>query len=183
MRQNSEDAEVQPLGLESGVVRLAEYDERWPSLFAAEARHIFAFSEDIPLRLEHIGSTSVPGMCAKPVLDILAGRPSATPVGAYVVCFQRAGYDYRGEQGVAGREFFRRGQPRAYHVHLVEEGGVLWREYLALRDYLRAHAEAAARYGDLKRSLAARFPLDREAYTNGKTALVREIVGRAIGAP
>jgi GrpB-like predicted nucleotidyltransferase (UPF0157 family) len=168
-----------PLGLESGIVRLAEYDDRWPVLFAAEAGRLLAFSDGIALRIEHIGSTSIAGMCAKPVLDILAGRPSGTPVDPYLVCIQRAGYVHRGERGIAGREFFRRGEPRAYHVHLVEQDGALWREYLDFRNYLRAHAEAAARYADLKRSLAARFPRDREAYIDGKTAFVRETVATA----
>ena len=169
---------VNPLGLESGVVRLAEYDARWPLLFAAEAQRLLAFSDGMPLRLEHIGSTSVPGMCAKPVLDILAGRPAGAPAGRYVAAIERAGYDHRGERGVAGREFFRRGEPRAYHVHLVEEGAVLWRGYIGFRDYLRAHPDAAARYADLKRRLAARFPRDREAYINGKSPFVEKIVGR-----
>jgi GrpB-like predicted nucleotidyltransferase (UPF0157 family) len=168
-----------PLGLESGIVRLAEYDERWRLLFAAEAERLLAFSDGLPLRIEHIGSTSIPGMCAKPVLDILAGRPSGTPLDPYLVCIQRAGYVHRGERGVAGREFFRRGEPRAYHVHLVEDDGALWREYLAFRDFLRRHADVAARYAALKRSLAARFPTDREAYTDGKAAFVGETIAMA----
>ena len=167
------------LGLESGIVRLAEYDDRWPWLFAAEAGRLLACSDGISLRIEHIGSTSIPGMCAKPVLDILAGRPSGTPLDPYLVCIGRAGYVHRGERGVVGREFFRRGEPRAYHVHLVEQEGALWREYLAFRDYLRTHAEVAAVYADLKRSLAARFPRDREAYIDGKTPFVKATVARA----
>jgi GrpB-like predicted nucleotidyltransferase (UPF0157 family) len=169
-----------PLGLESGVVRLVEYDERWPSLFAAEAERLLAFADGLPVRLEHIGSTAVPGLCAKPVLDMLAGRTAGTSAAAWIAWLQRAGFDHRGEQDVPGREFFRRGQPRAYHVHLVEQSGILWRNYLAFRDHLRADAQAAARYAELKRSLAATFPRDREAYINGKTALVWEIVERAL---
>jgi GrpB-like predicted nucleotidyltransferase (UPF0157 family) len=99
-----------------------------------------------------------------------------------VAPLSRAGYDYRGELGIAGREFFRRGEPRAYHVHLVDEGGTLWREYLEFRDYLRTHADAAARYAELKRSLGARFPRDRDSYMNGKTPFVREILARTNGA-
>ena len=172
----------EPLGLESGLVRLAEYDERWPSLFAAEAHRIRSASGALPLRLEHIGATSVPGLCAKPVLDILAGRTPGDPPAAYVAALERAGYEHRGEQGIAGREFFRRGQPRAYHVHLVEEGGLLWSRYLAFRDYLRAHPDAARGYADLKQALAQRFPHDREAYIDGKTIFVQEILNRAAGA-
>ena len=95
---------------------------------------------------------------------------------------ERAGYEHRGERGVPGREFFRRGQPRAYHVHLVEEGGPLWHDYLAFRDYLRTHAEAARRFGEVKRALAARFPRDREAYMNAKSSHVQEILRLATDA-
>jgi len=164
------------LGLESGVVRLVEYDARWPALFAAEQQRIRGQCGTLGLRLEHVGGTSIPGMCAKPVLDIAAGRPRDTSIQDYVAALKRAGYEHRGERGVPGRQFFRRGQPRAYHVHLVEEGGPLW------RDYLRAHAEAARQFGDLKRVLAARFSQDREAYMNAKSSHVREILRLASGA-
>jgi GrpB-like predicted nucleotidyltransferase (UPF0157 family) len=164
-----------PLGLESGGVRLVEYDERWPGLFATEARHLHAACGTLSIALEHVGSTAVPGLCAKPVLDILAGHPPAIPAASYVQCLQEAGYVHRGDRGIAGHQFFRRGQPRAYHIHLVEEGGVLWRQYLAFRDRLRLDAGAAQRYGDLKRRLARDYPRDRESYINGKAAFVREM--------
>lgn len=170
-----------PLGLESGFVRLAEYDTRWPALFAAEQQRIRDQSGTLTLSLEHIGGTSIPGMCAKPVLDIAVGRPRDTPVQDYIAALTRAGYEHRGEQGLPGREFFRRGQPRAYHVHLVEEGGPLWRDYLAFRDYLRAHAEAVHRFAEAKRGLAARFSRDREGYTNAKSSHVQGIL-RLAGA-
>lgn len=171
---------TEALGLEAGVVRLAEYDERWPSIFTAEAQRILTFTEGWTLRLEHIGSTAIAGMSAKPVLDIAAGRPSGAALSPYITCFERAGYAYRGNRGLAGREFFCRGEPRAYHVHLVEDSSSLWREYLAFRNYLRAHTDAAARYARLKRLLAARFPLDRDAYIEGKATFVRNTVRRAI---
>lgn len=170
-----------PLGLESGIVRLLEYDARWPALFAAEERRIRECCGALPLRLEHIGSTSIPGMCAKPVLDILAGRPRDSTIPDYVIALGHAGYIHRGERDVPGREFFRRGDPRAYHLHLVEEGGRLWREYLSFRDYLRAHDEAARRFAEVKRGLAARFSTDREAYITAKSPHVQEIL-RLVGA-
>jgi GrpB-like predicted nucleotidyltransferase (UPF0157 family) len=173
---------AEPLGLESGVVRLVEYDARWPGLFAAEARRIRGQCGPLAPRLEHVGGTSIPGMCAKPVIDIAAGRPRDGSTGDYVAALERAGYEHRGERGVPGRQFFRRGQPRAYHLHLVEEGGPLWRDYLAFRDYLRAHAEATRRFADLKRVLAARFPRDREGYVNAKSPHVEEILRLARGA-
>jgi GrpB-like predicted nucleotidyltransferase (UPF0157 family) len=173
---------TEPLGLESGVVRVVEYDARWPDLFAAEAQRIRGATGALALCLEHIGGTAVPGIWAKPVLDILAGRPAGAPVADYVAALQRAGYVHRGEQGIAGREFFRRGQPRAYHVHLVVQDDALWRRYLAFRDYLRGDQDDAQRCSALKRSLAAQFPRDREAYIDGKAAFVQNILRRASGA-
>jgi len=169
------------LGLESGVVRVVEYDVRWPALFAAEARRIRHECGTLPLALEHIGGTSIPGMCAKPVIDIGAGRPHGSPIRDYVTALEQAGYEHRGERGVPGREFFRRGQPRAFHLHLVEEGGALWRDYLAFRDSLRDDPEAARRFAERKRVLAARFPRDREGYTEAKTAHVEDVLRRARG--
>lgn len=166
----------EPLGLEPGVVRLLEYDARWPDLFSAERRRIVQQCGTLPLALEHIGSTSIPGMCAKPVLDMLGGRPSDSAIADYIAALERAGYVHRGERGVPGREFFRRGDPRAYHVHLVEHGGRLWTEYLDFRNYLRAHPDAARRYAQAKRELAARFPHDRESYITAKSEYVEDIL-------
>jgi GrpB-like predicted nucleotidyltransferase (UPF0157 family) len=173
------------LGLESGLVRVVEYDARWPALFAEERRRIAdACRGLLPLQIEHVGGTSIPGLPAKPVLDIAVGRPRDAPLPDCVTAMEAAGYEHRGERGVPGREFFRRGRPRAYHVHLVEHGGRLWREYLAFRDYLRAHPEAAAAFALRKRELAARFPADREAYLEAKAPFVLEILRLAeSGAP
>jgi GrpB-like predicted nucleotidyltransferase (UPF0157 family) len=170
------------LGLEPGVVRLVEYDVWWPALFAAEQQRIRDQSGTLALRLEHVGGTSIPGMCAKPVLDIAAGLPRNTSIQDYVAALEQAGYEHRGERDVPGRQFFCRGEPRAYHVHLVEEGGPLWRDYVAFRDYLRAHVETARQFADLKRVLAARFTHDREAYMNAKSLHVQEILRLASGA-
>ena len=166
------------LGLESGAVRVVAYDENWPALFLAESERLAAACRSLPIRFEHVGSTGVPGLCAKPVLDILAGHPAEVSALDYVTDLERAGYVHRGDRGIAGHQFFRRGQPRAYHIHLVEEGGELWRQYVTFRDHLRADPAAAHRYGELKEALAARFPHDRESYINGKSEFVREVVSR-----
>jgi GrpB-like predicted nucleotidyltransferase (UPF0157 family) len=168
-----------PLGLEPGVVRLVEYDSRWPALFVAERRRIRDHCGALISRVEHIGGTSIPGMCAKPVLDMAVARSPDAEVAECVAAFARAGYEYRGERGVPGRHFLHRGQPRSHHVHLVDEDGSLWRDYLDFRDHLRAHGDDARRFADVKRVLAARFSLDREAYMDAKSAHVQEILRAA----
>lgn len=171
---------MSPLGLASGTVRLEPYDERWPQLFASEAKAIerALANHGLSVALEHTGSTAVPGLCAKPIIDILAGRDPSTSRTALIAAIESAGYVYRGEQGIPGRDFFRRGEPRSYHVHLTEIASDFWNDHRAFRDYLRAHADAATLYGELKLDLARRFPKNREAYILGKTEFVRDILRR-----
>ena len=170
-----------PLGLESGVVRLVPYNPTWLRLFIVERSRIEAAvgRAGIDLKLEHTGSTSIPGVCAKPILDILAGASDSKTLQRAIDALQTAEYQYRGEQGIRGRHFFRRGEPRQYHVHLTMTGSEFWRDHLAFRDYLRAHRDTASAYGTLKKALAERYPRDRESYIEGKTGFVEEVLRQA----
>ena len=105
-----------------------------------------------------------------------------TPARDYVLAFERAGYEHRGERGVSGREFFCKGVPRTHHLHLVEEDGLLWCEYIVFRDYLRGHRDMVRQFAERKRIMAARFARDREAYMRAKSVQVDEILQLA-GAP
>jgi Uncharacterized conserved protein len=136
----------------------------------------------LPLALEHTGSTAIPGLCAKPVLDVLGGIPVGASFEPYVERLAQADYIHRGTQGIPGREFFRRGTPRAYHLHLTTQGSQFWRDHLAFRDYLRAHADARDEYASLKQVLAQQFPNDRESYIEAKTEFVASVVTRATQA-
>ena len=166
------------LGLESGTVRVVPYDPAWPSLFAAEADRIRQFfaAAGLAVVLEHTGSTAVPGLAAKPIIDILAGYPEGAIVAEYISVLTSAEYVHRGEQGIPGREFFRRGDPRSYHVHLTSIGSAFWRDHLTFRDRLRADNALRDAYAVLKRDLAAQFPRDREAYIEGKGSFVNEVL-------
>jgi GrpB-like predicted nucleotidyltransferase (UPF0157 family) len=168
------------LGLESGTVRVVPYDPEWPRLFQTEARRLIACVAPHSIVLEHTGSTSVPGLAAKPVLDILAGLVEGAPIEAYVERLVGCGYVHRGEQGIPGREFFRRGEPRAYHIHLTRIGSQFWREHLAFRDYLRTHSASRDEYARLKLELAVKFPHDRAAYIDGKSPFVRKVLALAM---
>ncbi|HEY1952882.1 MAG TPA: GrpB family protein [Gemmatimonadaceae bacterium] len=169
------------LGLESGTVRLVPYDPAWPVLFAAESerlRTLFS-SSGLIARLEHTGSTAIPGLMAKPILDVLAGYPGDAPLEQYIVVLVTAGYAHRGESGIPGREFFRRGEPRSHHVHLTAIGSQFWRDHLAFRNRLRADNYLRDAYAALKHGLAARFPRDREAYIDGKASFVKAVLKRS----
>ena len=170
------------MGLEGGTVRVVPYDSMWPSLFAAEAGRLeqrFAVA-GLVVMLEHMGSTAVPGLAAKPILDILAGYPEGASVPAYIDVLTRADYVHRGEQEIPGREFFRRGNPRAYHVHLTAIDGQFWRDHLTFRDRLCFDKTLRDAYAALKHDLAARFPRDREAYISAKGAFVNSVLNGSV---
>ncbi len=156
-------------------VFLASYDGTWPLAFEAEAARIERACEGLAIRLEHVGSTSVPGLSAKPIIDILAGRPPQAKAAPYVSALKQLGYEHKGPYGLPGREYFRRGTPRSHHVHLVSWSSALWRDHLAFRDHLRAHPEVARAYEALKRELAAVVD-DRHAYTDGKGPFIRSVL-------
>jgi GrpB-like predicted nucleotidyltransferase (UPF0157 family) len=170
---------AEPLGLESKTVRVVPYDDRWPRLFEAESTRIVdgVAAAGVPgVTVEHVGSTSVPGLVAKPILDIAAGRPPGTAPEIYIPVFESLGYIHRGDGGLPGREFFRRGVVRSHHLHLVELGGTHWSRYLRFRDALRADQSIRDAYADLKRALAGQFPCDREAYIAGKSDFVEGVL-------
>ena len=166
------------LGLESGVVRLVAYDPAWPSLFAAEAERLQKLfgAAGLVVTLEHTGSTAIPGLAAKPILDILGGYAEGTSASECIDVLTTAGYVHRGEQGIPGREFFRRGNPRSYHLHLTTIDSPFWRDHLTFRNRLRADAALRDAYAALKHELAARFPRDREAYIEAKAPFVNDIL-------
>ena len=164
----------------SPTIRIVPYDRTWPLEFSAEADRIERACAGLQTRLEHIGSTSVPGLAAKPVIDILAGRPGNVSGNAYVAAFKQLGYEHKGAFGIPGRNYFRKGTPRTHHVHLVSWSSELWRDHLLFRDYLRTHPLIAREYETIKRELAAMYVNDREQYTDAKGPFIRSIVRRAL---
>ncbi len=166
-----------PLGLPSGLVVLAQSDASWSEHFMREQARLRDAMGGLVARIEHVGSTAIPGLLAKPILDVMIVRPRASVLAPYLRALVNAEYRYRGENGLPGREYFLRELPdgrRTHHLHLVLEGGRYSDEYLAFRDYLRRVPLRAAQYASLKQALAAQFADDRESYTNGKAEFVRD---------
>ncbi len=170
------------LGLPRGTVQIKTYSADWPRLFEEErARLLAAIGREV-LDIQHIGSTSVPGLAAKPILDI--GVAVANFEGA-VVCIEplvALGYEYLGERGIPRHHFFARGDPRTHYLHMNEITSDDWQRTIAFRDYLRRHPEAAQEYADLKQALTVCFPEDREAYTNAKSGFIARILQQAQAA-
>jgi GrpB-like predicted nucleotidyltransferase (UPF0157 family) len=166
-------------------IEVVPYDPRWPALFQEEAARLRAVLDpNLILGLEHFGSTAIPGLAAKPIIDILIAVHSlAEAHERFIEPLEQLGYVFWDENPKTDRMFFVKGMPpcgarRTHHVHVTEPAGEMWRR-LAFRDYLRAHPEEARRYEALKRAAALRHRDDREAYTAAKEDYVKEIDARA----
>ncbi|HEX8070757.1 MAG TPA: GrpB family protein [Pyrinomonadaceae bacterium] len=164
------------LGLTSDAVALVPHTELWHQLFTEEAARLRAAAGAHFVAIEHVGSTSVCGLSAKPILDIAAAVRELADVGPCVAPLADLGYEYRGAAGIPGRRYFVKGEPRTHHLHVAEWRGDFWRTHLLFRDYLRRHAEAAAAYEALKRELAQKYRTNRVAYTEGKAAFIEHFL-------
>jgi GrpB-like predicted nucleotidyltransferase (UPF0157 family) len=167
-------------------VEIVNYDPRWPILFDEEARRLRAILDpSLIVGLEHFGSTAVPALSAKPIIDILiAVRSLADAQATFVDALRNLEYVFWAENPKKDRMFFVKGMPpfgpkRSHHVHVTEPDGEMWQR-LAFRDYLRAHPEEARTYAQLKRRLATEHPADREAYTDAKSAYIESVMRKAM---
>lgn len=161
------------------AIVLVEHEPRWLVEAALEGERILAACGGAVLRVEHIGSTSVPGLIAKPVLDLMPLVRRFEDGFACVAPMRAMGYWYAGDYGIPGRHLFVRGSPRTHHVHVLVEGSKESVRHLAVRDVLRQRPEMAARYAALKRELAAKFGDDREGYAMAKSGFMGEVFGVA----
>jgi len=174
---------------EEDRVELVDYDPAWPALFEAEAgrlRAILARLDLGPFRLEHFGSTAIPGITAKPIIDIMLVSADQSRWPGLIEPIRSLDYVYWAENPRRDRMFFVKGMPpfgtrRTHHVHVRTPDDA--RPALVFRDYLCDDPDAVARYARLKRELEDRHPTDRDAYTAGKEAFVAEIVRRAESTP
>jgi GrpB-like predicted nucleotidyltransferase (UPF0157 family) len=160
-------------------IHLSPYDSRWPALFQAEERRLsVALPPDIAI--EHIGSTSVPGLIAKPIVDIMIGTPAHHDVPAVRGLLVSLGYEDMGEAGVSGRVYLRRRTGPAFNAALVEWAGPHWRTNLALREYLRTHPEAALNYANIKRNAFESGARSLLAYSDFKSSFLSRLIHRAL---
>jgi GrpB-like predicted nucleotidyltransferase (UPF0157 family) len=171
----------------SRAVEIVAYDSNWPRLFAKEKKLILDALGPIGVRVEHIGSTAVPGLGAKPIIDMLAGVIHLEQAKVCIAPLKLIGYAYEPEleAQVPERRFFNKGaspEDQHYHLHLVEVTSDFWRRHLLFRNYLRAHAAVAEEYERLKKRLAAEYGRNREGYTEAKTPFIESIVARASAA-
>jgi GrpB-like predicted nucleotidyltransferase (UPF0157 family) len=156
------------------------YDPMWPQVFAQLQSRIWPAISDVATTIEHVGSTSVPGLAAKPVIDMTIVVPAKSLMPLVIDRLASLGYQHRGDLGIPGREAFARpnGTP-AHHLYACVMGNLGLRNHLAIRDYLRHNPSSAHTYGDLKRQAADAYGHDIDAYIDAKTPFLLEILTKA----
>ena len=168
----------------AGSIVVSDYDPNWPALFEQESIRIGKALGSFALAIEHVGSTAVPGLPAKPIIDLSVGVASLEEAsGRCIGPIEKLGYVHMPEYAswLPGELFFRKGPPGpwTHHVHLMEPSHPRWEALLVFRDYLRAHPAACLRYAEAKRASVRRWSDDGWAYTEAKTAVVLDILEQA----
>lgn len=170
------------LGLQRGIVILKPYSRGWANEYAKEAKRLRQALENKIIRIEHIGSTAIPGSLAKPILDIAIEVKDIMTVESSVPELERAGYHDRGDGGVPGRRTFAKGPESKRTVYLhVSEAAEFERQVL-FREYMRAHPEEVVRYNALKKDLSKKFGDNRERYTSSKDSFIKKVMELAKGS-
>ena len=163
------------------TIVVVDYDSSWPEEFERLRSRIWPVVSDVALSVEHVGSTAVPGLAAKPVIDVSVVVRTASDVPLAIERLASLGYAHRARLGIEGREAF--DSPpgsAAHHLYLCPRDSPGLANHLAVRDHLRTHPEAAKEYGELKKRLAGQFPHDIDGYVNGKTDFLLTVL-RAAG--
>jgi GrpB-like predicted nucleotidyltransferase (UPF0157 family) len=159
---------------------IVDYDPHWQGLFEELRAPVVTALGDLVVNVEHVGSTAVPGLAAKPIIDMDVVVPSVTDIPKAIVRLATLGYVHQGDLGITGREAFISpyGKPR-HHLYVCALDGDELRRHRSFRDYLLTHPDEARAYGALKKAAALRFADDRAAYTEAKTRFVKAVLKRA----
>ncbi|MDQ2074540.1 GrpB family protein [Haloarcula sp. H-GB4] len=170
------------IGLERGTVELVPYQAEWKPLYEKEVAHLKAVAGERLLDFEHIGSTAIEGVPAKPIIDILAVVEDLKDVRGFVRVLEENGYEYRPDDDVHGRLFFAKGPRtnRTHYLSLTEWESDFYHEKIAFREYLREHPEVAEQYASVKRALAQKYPKTRDKYTAEKSDFIQDVLDRAM---
>ena len=170
------------IGLEKGVVKLTEYDGNWQKIFETEKSELQKILDDKAIDIQHIGSTSIPKSCAKPIIDILTGMNSMKIADGCIKPLIEFGYEFKGGKGIPGGYFFTKsvGEMRTHHLHIITNNSKSWINHIIFRDFLIQNPGYRKNYCNLKKELAAKFKNDREAYTDAKSGFINNTVHLAL---
>ncbi|HKR00539.1 MAG TPA: GrpB family protein [Pyrinomonadaceae bacterium] len=163
-------------------VKVVPHNPQWRDAFEAEAKHVAAALGENVVAIHHIGSTAIPSIYAKPVIDFLVEVRDIAEVDDRSLAMKSLGYEVMGEFGITGRRYFRKDNQagiRTHNIHTFEAGTAEVERHLAFRDYMIAHPEDAQRYSELKRRLADEHPQSMDGYMDGKNGFIKEMDRRA----
>lgn len=169
------------IGLKRGYVELQEYTDEWHKLYKIEEETLRNLIREYFIDIQHIGSTSVEGLKAKPIIDILIGVKNFNNLEIIIAKLQHGGYIYRLNASTKERILFVKGseEERTHHIHIVQWMDEEWNNNILFRNYLRKYGEVAKEYSDLKDKLAELFKEDRTSYTSGKNQFIQGVIERA----
>ena len=163
-------------------IEVVDYRPEWDTMFKVESKKIKKILGKNCVGVYHIGSTSVKDLPAKPIIDIMPVVKDISLVDAHNGEFEALGYECRGEFGIPGRRFYAKGgDNRTHHIHIFEQSNQTdIQRHIAVRDYLNAHSDTAAKYAALKKKLAAEFPFDNDGYCDGKEEYMKSLEEKAL---
>lgn len=166
------------MGLNRKDVVLKEYTEEWNEMFLCEKDLLLKLIGNRVIEIQHVGSTSIKGLKAKPIIDIAIGVRNLEDTLEFVDELEHNGYEFRGDAGVKGRYFFAKGSAdnRTHYLHVEEFEGEIWDNHILFRDYLINNPQKIEEYQTLKELLADKYPNDRIKYTDGKSNFIQNII-------
>jgi len=170
-----------PIGLKKGVVKLERHDKNWAKLFEEEKKILLERFPNIILEVSHGGSTAIPNIVAKPIIDMFVAVPSLDDAERLRTELEQLGYIYRGKEDVLERILYLRASRdlTTHYLHFVEKNNDEWNSHLLIKEYYLEHPEAVKEYELLKKKLAEQYPNDRKSYTNGKDEFIKSIIQKA----
>ncbi len=177
--KKSEPSNQPLLGLKRGELRVSPYRKEWKLLFEIEKRDIEEAIGDYIGDIQHVGSTSIIGMPAKPILDIAIAVKDFEEARICIEPLCKMGYTFKGENGIPRRHYFLKGEPCTHHIHLLEKDSEEWKKLILFRDYLRSNQKTAEEYKELKRNLSEKLRGDRKAYQAAKTDFVAAVIRKS----
>lgn len=160
------------------AITIEDYNSNWPKQFKEEEVKLKEIFADNAIAIEHIGSTAVEGLGAKPIIDIAIGVNDLAVVSEFIKALKQIGYEFVYHKEFPERRFFRKGQWRVgtHHLHVYLFRGEHWNNQLLFRNYLKKHPDALKEYHQLKVDLAKKFPVDRSSYTENKAAFIQNVL-------
>ncbi len=169
------------IGLQRKKVKLSSFNPVWQKLYKKEAKFLCSAIGKYILDIQHVGSTSIPGAKAKPIIDIAIGVANLKNAEKCVKPLTQLGYEYKYNAGVRGRRFFAKGSEknRTHYIHIVKLNGRVWGNYILFRDYLRKHRAVVKEYNELKEKLAKKYKNDRYTYTAKKDPFIKGIIKKS----